>query len=65
MCMFCAAIPVAAATGVSLDSKQRRCLQAQGRESPRLRPVLLLTGLVLLFLMAGSVIFHTYYPRLW
>jgi hypothetical protein len=34
MCMFCAAIPVTAAAGVSLDSKQRHRMQAQAGSHP-------------------------------
>lgn len=59
MCAFCAAVPVAAATGVSLDNKQRKKLKNQGRPSKRLRIFPLLTALVVFLLMIGSIIVHT------
>jgi len=65
MCMFCAAVPVAAATGTSLDNKQRKNTQAQGRTPKRLRPYMLLTIIVLFLLVVGSVIVHTRYGWLW
>jgi hypothetical protein len=63
--MFCAAVPVAAATGTSLDNKQRKNTQAQGRTPKRLRPYMLLTIIVLFLLVVGSVIVHTRYGWLW
>ncbi len=65
MCMFCAAVPVAAATGTSLDNKQRKQAQAQGTTPKRLRPYMLLTIIVLFLLVVGSVIVHTRYGWLW
>lgn len=65
MCMFCAAIPVTAATGLAMDSKQRRAIQRQGRPAPRIRPFPLLTAFAILLMMIGSVIFHIKFPRLW
>lgn len=63
MCMFCAAIPVAAATGVALDSKQRHKHQAQGHPSRRIRPIPLLTAITILLLMIGSFFIHLKFPR--
>lgn len=63
MCMFCAAIPVTAATGVALDSKQRRKHQAQGRPERRVRPIPLLTAFAILLLMIGSVFFHLKFTK--
>jgi hypothetical protein len=65
MCMFCAAVPVAAATGTALDNKQRKAAQAQGRLPSHLRPVIVLTMIVIFLLLVGSVIVHTRYPRFW
>ena len=45
MCMFCAAIPVTAAAGASLDSKQRHQVRVQGRAPSRLRSIPLRFGL--------------------
>jgi len=63
MCMFCAAIPVTAATGAALDSKQRHKHQAQGRLSRRIRPIPLLTVFAIVLLMIGSVFFHLKFLR--
>ncbi|MGE5072509.1 MAG: hypothetical protein ACM3MF_03700 [Anaerolineae bacterium] len=62
MCMFCAAIPVAATTGVALNNKQlqaRREAQAAGVEDPKLKPVMVVTAGVIFLLLAGSVTYHT------
>jgi len=53
MCMFCAAIPLAAATGAKLNADQLR--KPPGRQVP----YGILTGVVILLLAAGSAIFHT------
>jgi hypothetical protein len=65
MCMFCAAVPVAAATGVSLDNKQRKNTQTQGRTPKRIRPFKLLTMVVIILLLIGSAIVHLRYYQLW
>jgi len=65
MCVFCAAVPVAAATGAALDNKQRRNAQTQGRTSKFIRPFVLLTMIVIFLLIVGSVLVHTWYNRLW
>jgi hypothetical protein len=65
MCMFCAAVPIAAATGTSLDNKQRKQARAQGTTPKRLRPYKLLTLIVLFLLVVGSVIVHTRYGWFW
>jgi uncharacterized iron-regulated membrane protein len=64
MCICCAAVPVAAATGLSLDKKQRKHDQVQGRTRKRVRPFMLLTILAILVLNVGSVIIHTRYYQL-
>ena len=65
MCMFCAAVPVAAATGTSLDSKQRKNSLAKGHTPKRIRPFVLLTMIVIFLLIVGSVLVHTRFSRLW
>ncbi|MCS7010414.1 MAG: hypothetical protein NZL98_03475 [Anaerolineales bacterium] len=62
MCMFCAAIPTAAATGVMLDSQQRRSRQKRGLPPQRVRPFAVLTVLTLLILAVGSAVFHSKFP---
>ena len=65
MCMFCVAVPVAAATGTSLDNKQRKNINAQGRTPKRIRPFMALTIIVIFLLVIGSVIVHMRYYQLW
>ena len=65
MCVFCAAVPVAAATGTSLDNKQRKQALTQGITPKRVRPYAILTIVVLFLLVVGSVIVHTRYGWLW
>jgi hypothetical protein len=55
---------LAAATGISLDKKQRKNAQAQGRTSKRIRPFVLLTVIAIILLNVGSVIVHTRYYQL-
>jgi hypothetical protein len=60
--MFCAAMPVAAAAGVTLNSKQlaaKRQAEAVGAEKPVTRPVMQVTAGVMVLLMIGSVTYHT------
>lgn len=64
MCMFCAAIPTAAATGVALDSRQRKSRQEKGLPPQRVRPFAALTALTLLILALGSAVFHSKFPEL-
>ena len=62
MCMFCAAIPLAAASGVTLNGKQiqaKRQAEAAGVEKPQVKPVMPITAGVIVFLMIGSVTYHT------
>ena len=53
MCMFCAAIPAAAAVGAKLNAEQIHKPQAE-----RL-PISKLTGLLIGLLAVGSAIYHT------
>jgi len=60
MCMFCAAIPITAAGGIALDSKDRQKRKSIGLPSKRIRPILVLTFIALSLLMAGSIIVHIF-----
>jgi hypothetical protein len=53
MCMFCAAIPAAAAVGAKLNADQLRQVES-GR-----RPVLKITALVIGLLLTASITYHT------
>jgi hypothetical protein len=64
MCICCVAVPVAAATGLSMDKKQRKQVQDRGLEPKRLRPFLVITVIAILLLNAGSVIIHTRFYQL-
>lgn len=62
MCMFCAAIPVAATTGVALNGRQleaKRQAESAGVEKPETKPVMKVTAGVLVLLLIGSVTWHT------
>ncbi len=62
MCIFCAAIPVAATTGVTLNSKQlqaKREAEAAGDEKPGTKPIMQITAGVIFLLLIGSVTYHT------
>jgi hypothetical protein len=63
MCMFCAAVPMAATFGVVMDNKQRKNQQAKGRSVGSIRPILLSTVFIILLLMIASAYFHTKFPR--
>ena len=61
MCMFCAAIPVAATTGVALNGKQleaKRQAKSAGVEKPKTKPIMPITAGVVVVLMIGSVTYH-------
>lgn len=53
MCMFCAAIPAAAAAGAKLNADQLK----QSEENRK--PVGRITGMVIVLLIAASVVYHT------
>jgi hypothetical protein len=57
MCMFCAAVPVAGAIGAKLNVEQKKKL-ATG-EIKAGKPVAAMTTGVIVFLVAGSVVYHT------
>jgi hypothetical protein len=62
MCIFCAAIPAAAAVGSAASSKQReakRQAEAAGVKNPRTRPIPQITAGVIVLLLMGSVAYHT------
>ncbi len=64
MCICCVAVPVAAATGLSMDKKQRTNARKIGLEPKRARPFLILTVIAILLLNIGSVIIHTRFSQL-
>jgi hypothetical protein len=62
MCVFCAAIPVAAATGAAANRKQVDAVkeaQAAGVEDPRKKPIARITAGVVIVLLACSITYHT------
>ncbi|MGA7193970.1 MAG: hypothetical protein WBW94_10080 [Anaerolineales bacterium] len=62
MCMFCAAIPVAATTGITLNGKQieaKKKAESAGTEKPTPKPIMQITAGVVIVLMIGSVTYHT------
>lgn len=62
MCMFCAAIPVVAATGAGMNGKQikaKRQAEAAGVEKPQVKAIMPVTAGVIVLLMIGSVTYHT------
>jgi hypothetical protein len=59
MCICCVAVPVVAATGLSLDKKQRKSAEAKETTAKRTHPFLVLTVITIFLLNAGSVIIHT------
>lgn len=62
MCMFCAAIPVAATTGFTLNGKQieaKNKAESTGAEKPAAKPIMQITAGVIVVLMIGSVTYHT------
>ncbi len=67
MCMFCAAIPVAASTGVALNNKQVKVEKESreaGLEPPAKKPIARITTGVIVLLLIGSITYHslTYLP---
>ncbi len=62
MCVFCAAIPVAATAGVKLNNQQlqaRREAAEAGQDEPQQKPILKITAGVVFLLVIGSVTYHT------
>ncbi len=56
MCMFCAAVPAAAALGATANAKKNDANAAKWLLSV---PVATTTGVVIVALMAGSVAYHS------
>lgn len=62
MCMFCAAIPAAAAVGARLNNRQieaKKQAEAAGLVHPKTRPIKQITAGVLVVLTIGSFTFHS------
>ena len=53
MCMFCAAIPAAAAVGAKMNADQLK------KPIEDRKPVSKITGIVIMFLVAASITYHT------
>ena len=53
MCMFCAAIPAAAAVGARVNARELK------REPARRRPIAKITTLVVGLLLLASITYHT------
>ncbi len=61
MCVFCAAIPMAATTGVVLNGKQleaKKQAETAGVEKPATKPIMQVTAGVIVVLMIGSATYH-------
>jgi hypothetical protein len=62
MCIFCAAIPAAAAVGSAANGKQleaKRQAERAGVKNPATRPIPQITAGVILLLAIGSVTYHS------
>ena len=62
MCVFCAAIPIAATTGITLNSKQiqvKRQAENAGAEKPKTKPIMQITAGIVVLLIVGSATYHT------
>lgn len=62
MCVFCAAIPVAATAGVKLNNKQiqaHKQAEEAGLQAPQQKPIMKITAGVVFLLVIGSVTYHT------
>jgi hypothetical protein len=57
MCVFCVAIPTATVSGMALDQQSKK-LKDENVKPFYLRPIIYLTIMVDLLLMAASVFFH-------
>ena len=57
MCMFCAAIPAAAAVGARVNAAELK------REPFRRRPIAKITALVVTLLLLASITYHTLASR--
>lgn len=57
MCMFCAAIPAAAAVGAKLNADQKKA-QAQRETNPP-KPIAAMTAGAIILLVIGSITYHT------
>jgi hypothetical protein len=68
MCMFCAAIPAAAAVGANLNAKQnaaRLTAEEQGLDLPAKKPIARISMAVIAILVVGSVVYHTLVAPIW
>ena len=62
MCMFCAGVPVATAVGTVLNGKQvktAKLAESAGLEKPETKPIMQITAGTVIFLLIGSITYHT------
>jgi hypothetical protein len=55
--MFCAAVPVAGAVGAKLNADQHKKFASGEAKSEK--PIIAITGGVIVLLVVGSVVYHT------
>jgi hypothetical protein len=68
VCMFCAAVPAAAAVGANLNAKQnaaRLIAEEQGLDLKAKKPIARVTMAVIAILAVGSVVYHTLVAPIW
>jgi hypothetical protein len=65
MCICCAAIPITAATGAALDNKVRKANPSHTPGRTRVRPIAVLTMLVLAVLVTLSIVLHSRFGFFW
>jgi hypothetical protein len=68
MCMFCAAVPAAAAVGAKLNARQISSLQAAEKmwvQPPAGKPIAKMTLGAVVFLIVCSAVYHTVLSPLW
>jgi len=68
MCIFCAAIPAAAAAGAKLNVNQieaRKRAGTEGAQPPAERPIAKVTLGVMGLLLVSSVVYHTVVAPAW
>jgi hypothetical protein len=65
MCICCAAIPITAAAGAALDNKTNKTNPSRTVGRTQVRPIAVLTILVLAVLMTLSIVLHSRFGFFW
>jgi hypothetical protein len=68
MCLFCTAIPAAAAVGANLNAKQiaaRQAVEQEGIEPPPEKPIIKATAGIIFLLAIGSLVSHAIISPIW